>query len=244
MKKIFTLFFLSFELLSASIQAQIYTTDVPVSAAFDSTYIVAFSITDSIDINNHPGYMQGQFLLCGNSTFIFKGNQSSSMPSFYLQPGSTLILKDSYFYPTVYMSGNSHLDALGGNQNINCYRDSLATLADTANVLWLKDSIYSQMNFSFTNWPNAASPCSLSPNSIRQLNAFRAYLTVQQGHLFYTLSSEKQTSLSVFDLQGRKLITNIISARGQIDLGHYASGIYIVHLQQGNEVVQQKILLD
>lgn len=246
MKKSILFTLIAFCCLS-NLHAQTFSNDVPFHTPFDSSYVVGQGMVDSLDISQHfQGYNTGQFVLCHNSVFTFKGNQSSSSPTFYLFPGATLILKDTYFYPTVYMSDMSVLDADSGNQNLICYRESSSILMDTSNVLWLKDStLPGAMTFTFGNWPNASSPCTISPpQGVNDLSPLEAKIFMQGSILNYGLKEAGRAHLSLFDLYGKKLQAQSVKGYGRLDLSNLASGIYIVTIEQKGRVRNQKILLN
>lgn len=245
MKKIVLLFILVTSVCATNLNAQVYTTNVPFHMPFDSSYVVGQGMVDSFDIGSQQGYVSGQFVLCSNATFTFIGNQSSSGPSFYLYPGAKLILKDSYFYPTVYMMQGSELDAQGGSQNLSCYREMGVTLTDTANVLWLKDSIYTGMNFTFSSWPNASSPCSISPpQSVNNLTMAQVNVFVKNNSLNYAIKENGAAQLVLFSMHGRELLKTNVQYNGSLDLSHLPNGIYIVRIQQKDKMRIQKIILD
>ena len=245
MKKHLLLSLIMLIAISFSAQGQIYTTDVPYHMAFDSSYVVGQGVIDSFDIGSKQGYVSGQFVLCHNATLTFKGNQSSSGPSFYLYPGSTLILQDSYFYPTIYMMEMSTVDAKGGNQNVICRREGTATLTDTANVNWIKDSTYTGMSFTFSTWPNGISPCPIvAPQGVDDLTVLEANVYMQNRSLNYSLNNEQAAHFLLYDVHGRNLLRKEIANVGQIDLSHLAGGIYIVHIEQKGKLRKQKIFLD
>jgi hypothetical protein len=158
--------------------------------------------------------------------------------------GATLILEDSYFYPRIYMSPTSVLDAKGGSQNLIVYREMTASLIDTANCLWLSDSIYTQMNITFNTWPSGNSPCSLAPTAVQDINMLSGFINVSKGELIYKMNEFGLFDCTFFDMQGRALIRKQISNQGSINIAQMASGIYIVNIRKGNKILTQKVLLN
>ncbi len=244
MKKIFILITIVL-VTSSTVYSQTVTVDVDFNMLFDSSYVVGQGMVDSFDINqNFQAYNTGQFVLCDNSTFTFKGNQSSSAPSFYLYSGATLILKDALFYPKIYMKNGSIVNAQLGNQNIICYRESTTTLQDTSNVNWLTDSVVTQLDFTFSTWPNASAPCNVSPQSLNSYAKLDLNLFMNNSIMNYSFYNDITTDVLLYNVQGRLLLKKKILGSGQLDLSHYASGIYIVHFIQNGKIAKRKIVLD
>ena len=229
---------------SVPCNAQLFGIDIPVSTQFDSTYVLGQGMTDTFDISTRmQGFSQGQFYLCNNATLYFKGNQSSTMPDFFLTAGSKLVLLDSYLYPTVHMQGNCELDAQGGNQNITLHRDSSGLLTDTANVNWLSHNVYGGVGYTYNNWPNSSDPCSLSPSASGDYDKLKAKIHVQNNLLIYELIHLKKATLEIYGMSGKLLLSQSISANGKINMSELASGFYMIVLHDKGLSFRQKVFI-
>ncbi len=245
MKKYFYLLTLLSLLSALPANAQTYSVIVPTSSTFDSTYIVGQGMTDTFDINQHlMSYGHGQFLLCSNATLVFKGSFSSTTPAFFLSDGASLILKDAYFYPAIYMQPNATLDAQGGNQQLRIYRVANTSLTDTANANFVFDSLYTNISFDFSAWPNASDPCSLSPTSVKMVDAIDVRFIQDSRSWQYRLKSAESATFCLYNLAGQRLFTQKIHGQGSIALSHFMPGLYIATIQQGAKQVVWKCVVD
>ncbi len=226
-------------------QAQVYTANVPTSTLGDSTYVVTLPL-DSMNISQHPAYTVGQFVVCANNTFIFKGNQSSSAPTFYLEPGAKLYLKDTYFYPSIIMSSFSELHAENGSQNIQIHRMTNCSLFDTSNANILNDSNFTSVNITYNGWPSNLSPC-VSPSAIKNNSITTSNINMYYNSFSKLLSISTSSIINgyrILDITGKLISTNKLTSNNTIDCSSLHAGLYIIQLHTNKGSIVHKQIID
>jgi hypothetical protein len=83
-----------------------------------------------------------------------------------------------------------------------------------------------------------------------KLEAFRAYPNPTQGQVTVEFKSEPvATNVTLFDMGGRQLFREELNAfngeyNQQFDLSEYAKGTIIVHIQQGDKIFTEQIVVN
>jgi len=90
----------------------------------------------------------------------------------------------------------------------------------------------------------------ITPDRSLKLTAFRAYPNPTQGQVTVEFTSEPvATTVSFFDLSGRQLFREELNAfdgrySQQFDLSDYAKGTILVHVQQGEKVFTEQVIVN
>lgn len=227
MIKAYYFLFIAFQIFSFGLSAQSITVPVAPTAS-DSAFVIHSGVTDSFHVGNHPGaggYTNARIFICSGGTLKYNFPMStSSQPTFYLDNGATLIANQDFFAP-IYMKENAIFNANGNFAYVFLRRLSTSVymnLGAGSNILM--DSIYANINYTFTGWPNNQNPCNL-PTALEE--------TVQTDWTPYP--NPVHSSLEVpkvsggwwlCTLDGRVYLT---TNTDRLDLNALNPGLYLLH---------------
>lgn len=208
-----------------------YTVDVPPSLLNDSTFVVNYGLTDSVKL---PASHYQRFYVCDNATLILNGTTSSSFVRIYLEPSAKVILKDPYFYPTIYMRTGAMLDAFNGMQMISLHRENMAYLTDTANVLLMYDSVHTSINFTYTGWPGASKPCGIAAGISNQLVEQLGTVQFSDHQIKYDFLKEGAVECEIYNMAGQAFKKySFNNQQGIMVVDDIPIGFYIATFKQG-----------
>lgn len=98
--------------------------------------------------------------------------------------------------------------------------------------------------------PKVNTPPAASQDRSLKLNNFRAYPNPSKGQVTVEFSSDPvATTVSFFDLSGRQLFREELNVFGgkysqQFDLSDYAKGTIVIHVQQGEKIFTEQVIVN
>ncbi len=243
------LLLLAISAFSTLLNAQVHTVNISSTQGFfDSTYVVQANGNDSMHAGNHPGfggYSNAEIYICDNATLKYNYSMgTSSNPTFYLGNNARLESYTSFNAHRVYMKANSSIECFGGNFLVEeLRREPSTTIVSTGYMFF--DSSYTQINYTFTGWPNNQSPCSSATANneiLSETSAINVYPNPTQDWLYIrNLPMVKGSSTCyIYDMLGRLVISQLNDSRNetQIDCQALKTGNYHLSVRHDGAVLQ------
>ncbi|MBP6456379.1 MAG: T9SS type A sorting domain-containing protein [Chitinophagaceae bacterium] len=225
-------------LLFLSIKSFSQTTTVDVgntTSPFDSSFVVQTTgQIDTFNINNHPGagpYQNGEILICKDASLVYDFQPgTSSNPTFYLEEYATLKILQPMFDFKIYMRANSSVDFNGQDAFVKIKRESSATYVNynvpNSNI---QDSIFISVNYTFSSWPGAQSPC-LNSTFIKDKNLVALFsISPIPTSQFINIKGDlnKIASIQINNLLGQTVLKEHKNF-SQIDVQQLQKGMYFI----------------
>lgn len=141
------------------------------------------------------------------------------------------------------MKENSEIEGNFNSFYINVKRMNTGLLTNIGASSTVNDSVFSNVNFAFPNWPNAQSPCMLANNT--NFNKLEKPINIfpnpTKGKLFIENLDGTET-IVVKNILGQIQKCNV--AGSILDATHLSKGIYIISFEKNNLRYTSKFLIE
>lgn len=220
-------------------RAQIITTNVgTTSSAFDSSFVVQTSSVDSFSSQTHPGasgYSGGEVLVCQGATLKYNCMWgTSNEPTFYLEKNATMILFQD-FSGKIYMKDGATLNCNNKNAYISVHRVSTAAILNNASTPFY-DSVYTQVNYTFSAWPGAASPCNAPSSVADDVKQHQIVLYPNPASTYIQVeNSLLSDSFELININGTKVAKGNLGDSPKIDISKLSRGMYSLLLYRNGK---------
>jgi hypothetical protein len=190
--------------------AQTKTINIGATASsFDSTFVIQTGQIDSFYSGNHPGagpYSNAEIFICANATLKYGfWSGTSSQPTFYLEENARLELHEQGLFCNIYMKNGAIVDGGGFGHYISIKRTATADTTNFGNGSSTNDSVFTSLNYTFSNWPGAVSPCNtLNSNSNlnNSVDKISIYPNPVSDILYVTLTNQGCNKLKIYNSYG------------------------------------------
>lgn len=194
----------------------------------------AFGVTDSV---TPLQFVPSPFIVCDNGTLYYHGNNPDTV---YLEGSARLVVATS-FNLVVFMRNNCQLrlDSAGGMHHFDriVYDPTFTTFVDTAGIVVVNGfTSCPGMSYTYSNFPNAASPCAVATSAEPRHDARPQVWTQPVPAIAWVeLPSALQFNarLTLWSMDGREMLRlqHVQGPRVGMDIAHVPPGIYLLQVE-------------
>lgn len=208
-----------------------------------SPTIVANTIVISKDttIYSNCGTSQRGFLICPGAKLTYHDTSTAGCSDyFYLESNAQLWIDSaaSYAYRTVYAKSGSKADVNGEYWDL--YFEANASLIDT--FLCVCNVLCTGITYNYSNLP-AGKGCATAgvSNIYDNMIGGEAFVDVLNNKLYLSVKSNEEFNYEIYDLTGRKILSDKATGNAIIYTHNFKAGVYLVNVKVGNVGFVEKI---
>jgi len=216
---------------------------------FDSTFVISGGSNITLNNSNHPGagpYTNAEILVCegGVLTYDFMMGTSSEV-TFYLDHHATLIfpLGSDGSIANFYVKSNATIQVPSTISIYAKMKREVGANLPSAGISYFSDSLFSNINFTFSGWTNPCLPSSI--NSIASTNEEVEFQNPVNNKLCLLSNSySQQTVIHFYNMLGQQVCqAKLKPYQKEIDI-ELPKGLITYSIRNENQILQKGKLIN